>query len=367
MIQNYIVHRDCRNFRGDRPCQPHKDEDVICEGCPRYDPISKRILIIKLGAIGDVIRTTPLLSPLREKYPNSEITWITLTPEVVPTRSYHPDAPDIILQWKWDTMTTVLHSRYDVVINLDKDSDVCVVAESLEASEKYGFGWADNRPGPINNLARDKFLTGIDDNLSRANRKSYPQEILEMCGMEYHGQPYILDPHEEEAVSSGLPSIRPLVGLNTGCSLRWPSRLWPETHWVQLANLLRESGFGVLLLGGKDEDQKNRRISVASGAVYLGVFPLPKFVRLVGEIDLMVTTVTMAMHVAIGLGKKLVLLNNIFNRYEFELYGKGAILEPEIECDCYYQPVCPNNCITTINPVQVMETCRQLLEQDVKG
>jgi len=363
MTSDYVVHQDCRQFKGDHPCQPHKREGVICDGCPHYDPVSSRILIIKLGANGDVIRTTPLLAPLRQKYPNSEITWVTWTPEVVPTRSFHQDAPDIILPWKWETVVTVLHSKFDVVINLDKDPDACSVAEALDAPKKFGFGWEYNRPRPLNELARHKFLTGIDDSLSRANRKTYPQEIIEMCGLGYQKQRYLLDPHLEEPVPEGLPSIRPLVGLNTGCSPRWSSRMWPEQHWVRLATLLKESGYGVVLLGGKDEDQKNRRIAVASETIYIGVFPLPRFVRLVGEIDLMVTSVTMAMHIAIGLGKKIVLLNNIFNRHEFELYGQGVIVEPEIECDCYYKPVCKNNCISTILPTQIMEQCRRLLTQ----
>ncbi len=362
MNNEYLVHRDCRYFLGDRPCKPHKDEGVICRDCPHYEPISHRILIIKLGAIGDVIRPTPLLTPLREKYPNAEITWMTLTPDVVPTRTYHRDAPDIILPWQWNAVTTVLHSKYDIVINLDKDYEACAVAQSIDAPVKMGFGWDGNRPQPFDDNAKDKFLTGIDDGLNRANQKSYPQEIIEICGLEYHRQQYILDPHLDQPVPENIPAIRPLVGLNTGCSPRWKSRLYPENHWEKLAGLLREFGYGVILLGGAAEDQKNRRIAVASGANYLGEFPLPQFIRLVGEIDLMVTTVTMAMHVALGLGKKLVLLNNIFNRHEFETYGQGVILEPEIECDCYYQPVCPNNCITTINPVQVFEKCVQLLE-----
>jgi heptosyltransferase-2 len=59
-----IVHTDCRHFRGDVPCTPHKKDGVHCESCPFYDPVDKKILIIKLGAIGDVIRTTPLLHRL---------------------------------------------------------------------------------------------------------------------------------------------------------------------------------------------------------------------------------------------------------------------------------------------------------------
>ena len=36
-----------------------------------------QICIIKLGALGDVVRTLPILEAVKEKYPNSEITWIT--------------------------------------------------------------------------------------------------------------------------------------------------------------------------------------------------------------------------------------------------------------------------------------------------
>jgi hypothetical protein len=48
---------DCRFFEGDRPCI-HKRE---CPGCPLFEPAGRRILLLKLGALGDVLRTTPLL------------------------------------------------------------------------------------------------------------------------------------------------------------------------------------------------------------------------------------------------------------------------------------------------------------------
>jgi heptosyltransferase-2 len=74
-----------------------------------------------------------------------------------------------------------------------------------------------------------------------------------------------------------------------------------------------------------------------------------------------VTAVTMAMHLTIGLGKKIVLFNNIFNRHEFELYGLGEILEPDFECNCFYSPTCPNNCMQYLSVEKVYETCIRLL------
>ena len=69
----------------------------------------------------------------------------------------------------------------------------------------------------------------------------------------------------------------------------------------------------------------------------------------------------MAMHITIGLRKKIVLFNNTFNPREFELYGLGEILEPEFNCSCYYSPVCPNNCMQYLRVDSVLESCTRLL------
>jgi heptosyltransferase-2 len=78
MVQRWAspdaLKRDCRWFRGDVPCKPHKQFGVHCvdeqgRSCEHYDRLTSRILIIKLGAIGDVIRTTPLLHRLKHEFP----------------------------------------------------------------------------------------------------------------------------------------------------------------------------------------------------------------------------------------------------------------------------------------------------------
>ena len=68
-----VIHDDCRLYKGDLPCKPHKQTGVHCNGCPHYDPLKERILIIKLGAIGDVIRTTPILHRLKKEFPNDPV------------------------------------------------------------------------------------------------------------------------------------------------------------------------------------------------------------------------------------------------------------------------------------------------------
>lgn len=143
------------------------------------------------------------------------------------------------------------------------------------------------------------------------------------------------------------------------------SRMWPEAYWISLATKLKKGGFAPLLLGGKEEHTRNLRIARKSGSRYPGHYPLQQFINLVDQCDLVVSAVTMTMHIAIGLEKKIVLFNNIFNRSEFELYGLGEILEPDFACSCYYSPVCPNNCMQYLKVDRVFATCRRLLGDTV--
>jgi heptosyltransferase-2 len=348
---------DCRHFRGDRPCVPHKAAGVHCDGCPDFDPINQRILIIKLGALGDVIRTTPILRRLRREYPQAHITWVTDFPEIVPAMV------DRVLCIDARALIELDATRYDLVLNFDKDPPACALASRVEAGERRGFLLAGGQPAPADRAAVPKFLTGLFDDVSRANRKHYVEEIFEIAGFSWEDEEYILD-LPESVRDFELGEARPLVGLNTGCGGRWTARLWPEEYWIELARELRARGHGVVLLGGEDEDERNRRIAAASGAHYPGHFPLADFIDLVSRIDLMVTAVTMAMHIAIALGKKLVLFNNIFNRHEFELYGRGITLEPREPCECYYEPVCPHESMRRIEPARTLAACVELLRID---
>jgi ADP-heptose:LPS heptosyltransferase len=214
---------------------------------------------------------------------------------------------------------------------------------------------------PVDDAAQDKFLTGLFDDVSKANRKSYPQEIVEMCEYSYNRERYVLELPEPEPKWK-LPSAKPLVGLATGCGPRWAHRNWPDEHWTELAKSLVSEKFGVVLLGGPAEDEKNQRIARVSGAVYPGHFSLPVFFSLINQLNLVVTPVSLALHVALGLGKRVVLFNNIFSPYEFEMYDQGVILEPDYKCTCYYDPVCPiGGCMKYLRPERVLDAIKKEL------
>jgi len=347
------VKTDCRFFRGDMPCRPHKTDRVHCEGCRFYDAITKKILIIKLGAIGDVIRTTPLLRKLKEIYPGAQIHWLTQSPQILPAQWI-----DAVYSFRPEHIEILKQIDFDILYNLDKDHEACALCNRIRSEEKHGFILKYGTCHPANAAAENKWLTGLFDDLNQKNQKSYPQEIFEICGFDFQGEEYILDLPEKR--SWNLPDGNPVVGLNTGCGARWKSRLWPDDHWIALAKSLKEAGYTVLFLGGEQEHQKNMSMAKLSGTHYLGHFSLPVFISLMNQCDIVVTAVTMALHIALGLKKKVVLFNNIFNRHEFEMYGRGIIIEPPNTCLGCFMGDCEKACMELIEPVKVLNAVKQI-------
>ncbi|MEW6702256.1 MAG: glycosyltransferase family 9 protein [Bacteroidota bacterium] len=352
-----IVKTDCSHFKGDIPCKPHKEHKVHCEECNYYQRISQNILVIKLGAIGDVIRTTPLLRKIRQENSNVYIYWLSYTPDILSNNWINR-----ILSPTTENIELLKNIEFDWLINLDKDPIAISLTHSIKAKRKSGFT-IDNfgHAKPIGTDAENhKWLTGLFDDVNKENKKNYMKEIFEICGYEFNGEEYILDVHENDS-KFDIDKNKKVIGLNTGCGGKWTSRLWPTEYWIELAKKLLQENYEVILLGGEQEDEKNKFIQKESGAKYFGHFSLQVFINLMNNCDLVVTAVTMGMHLAIGLKKKLVLFNNIFNRNEFYLYGRGEILEPDFDCNCYYTPTCENNCMQYLYPNKVLDSIKVLI------
>jgi len=353
------IHTDCLHFRGDIPCKPHKNHGVHCQDCTFYQRIEKSILIIKLGAIGDVIRTTPLIRKYKELYPNAKITWLTLSPDILPKNEIHE-----ILPFNLQSITYLQQAEFDIAINLDKEKEACALLKQISSKEKHGFTLINNTPAPINSLAQHKFNTGVFDSASKANTLSYCEEIFEICGLTYDRQEYLLDNHSDKGFDwPDINRSKKIVGLNTGCGGRWTTRLWPLEYFSELAKNLLDQGYEVILLGGEQENERNQEISFQSGAKYLGYFPLEQFINLIDQCDLIVTQVTMGMHLTLGLQKKIVLMNNIFNPNEFDLFDRGEIIQPNKECQCFYAGKCKigQSCMYDLPVSKIQNSVNKLL------
>lgn len=364
-VPDEFIHTDCIHYKGHIPCVPHKQSGVHCINCDQYKKVEGHLLIIKLGAMGDVMRTTPLLYPIRKEYPNHFVHWITDFPEALPREPWI----NRVYSYNAKSIQVLMQIPLDILYCLDKDIEAAALASALNSKQKFGYILnqgavvpIENNSNPITNRAsKHKWLTGLFDDVSKQNQLSYQSEIFLTAGWYFQNEEYIMPPKREYDFS--LPSNRKRIGLNTGCGGRWVTRLWPYDHWKNLIARLKEKNFEPILLGGPEEDEKNLKLSKETNTQYFGVMPLEKFDSLVSQMDVVVTAVTMALHLAIGRKRKVVLLNNIFNKNEFELYGRGIILEPEPPCQCYYANTCPyGGCMDRISVEKVLQAILQLIQ-----
>lgn len=343
---------DCFHYRGDLPCLPHTRSGKTCT-CDDYLPVKRRGVIIKLGAAGDVLRTTPLLRALASGQTCTQVLWVTHSPELLPKEACEAVKPNVA------TLARLAASEWDFCWNLDKDAEACAIAHGIRAKERAGYTLSNGVPYPVDERAWHKFATGIDNPYSKANQLNYVREIFDIVGLPYQREEYWLRSPSTQAVQAAerlLPGTG-WIGLNTGAGGRWPTRIWPEAHWKQLITLLKARGVQPVILGGPEEVQLNDRLAVETGCLWPGVRSLDVFYAMIHRCQTLVTSVTQAMHLAIAAKTPLVLFNNIFNANEFELYGRGEIVEPSTACDCYYDPVCRTgrNCIAEITPEQACE------------
>jgi heptosyltransferase-2 len=349
------VKYNCRHFKGYIPCKPNKLHEAMCDDCKYYEPAGKKILIIKLGAMGDVIRTTPLIVKYKSLYPDSEISWITLSPDVLPKNMV-----DKVYKFDAASLYVIKNTKYDIAVNLDKDEEACMLLADVDATEKFGFTWKNGHIWAATPAAEHKLITGFFDNYSKTNTKNYPEEIFEICNLKFNNEPYLLNCNKDlslrwKSLLNEKSSGKAIVGLNTGCGDRWPTRLWETNYWIELIKQLQKNNFFPMVLGGPPENNLNIHLSEHTGCYYPGTYPLEEFFAVTSACDIVVTQVSMMMHIATALQKKMVLMNNIFNKHEFYLYGRGVIVEPSSGCECFYGNSCKREvpCMHDIKPETV--------------
>ncbi|PYL68044.1 MAG: hypothetical protein DMF20_01880 [Verrucomicrobia bacterium] len=357
LIEN--LRTDCIYYLGDRPCRPHVEAGHRCT-CSHFQPTNRRGVIIKLGAAGDVLRSTPLLRALDPLNTGTKILWVTHFPDLLPAQACETVRPTA------GTLARIGSGTWDFCWNLDKDPEACAIATAAKAKEYRGYTLREGVPYPVDEAAWHKFATGIDNPYSRRNRQSYVEEVFDITGLPFQGEEYWLRDATAAARETAIRLVPKdsAIGLNIGAGKRWPSRIWPVEYWVDLIKLLKAHELQPILLGGPEEVEMSARLVDETGCSASGVQPLEIFYAMIERCECVVSAVTMAMHLAIGARTPLVLLNNIFNRYEFELYGRGEIVEPSSLCDCYYSPVCRTGrkCINEIVPKIVLEAVLRSLK-----
>lgn len=349
-----------------------------------------RILILKTAALGDVLRTTSILPGLAARYPECEITWVTLReardlvahhPLVHAVETVRPDDPQRMTE-----LARRLSARsWDRVLSFDDELPMCRLAAAIGGCSLSGACLDPSGRRTYTDDVEPWFGMGLlardgraaADQRKRTNQRSHAAIFADMLGIPM-GRPELpLEPARLAGAAAILDLERrrargPLIGLNTGAGGRWPTKALPVDRVVELvAELDRRMSQRVsyLLFGGPDEINRNREIAAGVEALDpvpelfdTGVEnPLLDFAALVASCDLLVTSDSLGMHVALARRVPVVAFFAPTSAAEIELYGLGEKVASEAPDYCSYRTDADNSTITT---QRLADACVRVLQQN---
>jgi heptosyltransferase-2 len=265
--------------------------------------------------------------------------------------------------------------KFDVLISLDKEPPSTSLATMIKSKDKFGFGM--NEYGNLisfNKGAAYAYQLGVDDDLKfTQNTLTYQEIIYKTAEIEYQGDGYVFqlgDDHKDKAAQffqeKHIDETQPAIGLNTGAGVKFETKQWPPEKYLQLIEYLSEGlKANIFLLGGRRETALNRHLEqeARSGVYNTGNNnSLLEFAGFLSKMDIVVSSDTLGMHLAIAQGKKVVALFGSTCPQEIDLFGQGVKLFAGVDCSPCYKQTCPDmKCMEEITSEQVFEEIKKLI------
>lgn len=365
---------------------------------------SKRILIMRLAAHGDILMGTTLLAALRRAWPEAHLTWI-VGQDARGAIEAHPYVDEILL-WETDYWTKRLRrgsplfyppwafraralrralkaNAYDVFISLQPEEWPQFVG-SVGAPMSVGVfdtfqqfhGAARTSPsarrytqaytaGDLPEHRLDQYLLplgalGLPPTTDKRMQMGFTAEDAAAAG--------------RFLAAGGLPPGQAFVTLAPMTT--WPSRCWPAERYVALADALARAGCPVVLVGSARESERAAILKIAAQMqlppiVLAGELSFREMAALVARSSALVSGDTGPMHVASAVGTAFVSLfgpTPVAGRAP--LAGRGVALMHPVPCGPCDQKVCPNRgdefmrCMTLLTVAEVLAAIHSLLDRE---
>jgi len=276
---------------------------------------------------------------------------------------------------------------FDRVLSFDDEEPLCRLASAIQLADVPGAALSGAYMDDAGQRAyTDDVAPWFDmglisrhgkeqaDRLKVENTRSHGEIFAAMLGVA-PGRPQLELTAKAKAFAQDfrerweLDHRRPLIGLNTGASGRWPSKALSVERTVAMAARISEARNGratFLVLGGPEEQERNRAIlsgmrarepklvAIDGGADS----DLQEFAALVGLVDLLVTSDSLALHLGVALDRRIVCFFAPTSAAEIDLYGQGFKVVSSAPDYCSYRPNTDNSSIT---PEQLCEAVLEIL------
>jgi lipopolysaccharide heptosyltransferase I len=346
---------------------------------------AKRMLIVKLSAIGDVIHTLPCLNALRQAHPEAEIGWVVQEPAAELLR-HHPQLDHLIIfprkAWgksAWRMMKEagpfirqLRAYKFDVAIDFQGLTKSGLLAWLSGAKTRIGFGDKDGRE--LNKLFTNVKITPEPERRHIIERNL---ALLKPLGAALKTCDAVLPIPQEDCAfiesffqESGLGEQGPPVAIYPGAG--WPTKRWPLDCFAKLGvRIAKELHQPVLIVWGPGEEAMAQEIAREMRAEGAEPFLAPptSLLRLAALLDRCALAVggdTGPLHLAAALHTPCVGIFGASDAARNRHYVQREVTVQKNELDCVpcWKTECPNQpsikCLHTITVDNVFQAVRSL-------
>lgn len=282
-------------------------------------------MIIRLSSLGDVLLTTPVISALHQKYPDSQIDFL-VKPQFVDAVKTNPilnHIHEFDKSKNYDVLIKSLQkNKYDLVIDLQNNFRSRKICSKLSA-KVYRF----KKP------TLKKFLfVNFKWNLYK-KVKSIPQMYFESIPeLEFTFQkPSLFVP--EEVISSIKPGK--YIGFAPGS--KHFTKMWPIEYFNELGKLVSAKGYTILLFGGSDDKEICHNLKQEiPGAIDLSTEnDLIQIARDMKQCKLIVCNDSGLMHTAVSVDVPVIaIFGSTVKEFGFAPYSENSLVIENEELKC---------------------------------
>ncbi|WP_413561011.1 glycosyltransferase family 9 protein [Bdellovibrio sp. HCB209] len=334
------------------------------------------VLIVHLGALGAVVRSTSLLRAIKRKYPSSMITWVTDAPAHILLQN-HP-VIDRVLTTKEADLLQLQALSFEVALVIDKSLKAVGVLKHTQVDQVFGF-----TSNPINGAivpateaATELWELGLDNHKKFfVNKKPETQlmvEALELGPFKRDAYWLPLTEAEQKHVQHRRQEFlnegkKWVLGFNTGCSPVIPyKKLSVNFHRLMITSLQsRYPEAQIVLLGGPEDTERNANISHGLNNVIST--PTESGLRdgliSVAACDIVITGDSLGMHMAISQGKQVIAWFGPTCAHEIDLFDRGVAVITKSPCSPCWKRACEKSimCYDQVSLQEIahaVESCR---------
>jgi heptosyltransferase-1 len=364
----------------------------------------RKILLIKLSAVGDVVHTIPVLNKLRRRYPTAQLDWL-VTPTIAALLRYHPAITNIIefereawsTPWRLTPFASyarlaakLLAAAYDLVVDMHGQLRTAALTLATGAPARIGFdrpraGVWDASPRKFPEQARKHAWQGAREGSWVAYTHHIPVPTLDLHAVDrYLNVGPILGLDREPAdfsfpipqsANSRVDALLAQHGANSGdIVIMAPSTIWETKHWgsdkfAKVAGHFLAKGFAVILIGSQRERVVCEEVAtLAPGAIDLaGLTALSELAALIRRSAISITNDSGPMHLAVALGRPVVSIFGPTDPVWIGPYRRAdAVLHADLECSpCYLRKLkhCHHGhaCMSSVSAPAVIERAERIL------